>query len=83
LKKNDGFVNVPRGWTGDMDVICSNCGERFGVHSELECRDGKGVFSKRVRKPLKTAVAVKTSLNKRSAAPKTTPKSAKRRLRTA
>lgn len=36
-----------------------------------------------LRKPLKSKVAAKTSLNKRSAAPKTTPKSAKRRLRTA
>jgi hypothetical protein len=36
-----------------------------------------------VCKPLKTAVAAKTSLNKRSVAPKTPHKSAKRRLRTA
>lgn len=35
------------------------------------------------RRPMKAAVAAKTSLNKRSAAPKTPPKSAKRRLRTA
>jgi len=83
LKKNDGFINVPRKWTDNMDAVCSNCGRRFGNHFGLDCPDKAGVFSKRQRKPLKSAVATKTSLNKRSAAPKTTPKSAKRRLRTA
>jgi hypothetical protein len=41
------------------------------------------LYRKWHKKPLKAAVAAKTSLNKRSSAPKTPPKSAKRRLRTA
>lgn len=61
LNKNESFVNVPSEWTADMDTICSRCGIRFGNHFGLDCPDQKGVFSKRVRKPLKSAVVARSA----------------------
>ena len=54
---------------------CRNCEHLYD--------GGKDNWKLKGSRPLKTAVAAKTSLNKRSTAPKTSPKSRKPRLRTA
>lgn len=71
----------------DAEVIASNgkwvkyYGEWFS--SGMSLHKNYVIAFSRLRRPLKAAVAAKTSLNKRSAAPKAPPKSRKPRLRTA
>jgi len=58
------YVNVPRDWPKlkrPLESTCSRCNKRLGNHYGLKCPDGKGVFSKRVRKPLKSAVAARSA----------------------
>lgn len=58
MAKKYVYEIIPAPWPKNdpgMDTICARCKKRLGTHFELKCCDRKGVFSKRVRKPLDAA----------------------------